>query len=87
MMSDYDNNGYNGWTNYETWNVALWLDNDERSHRAVVLFMGKHGSKPSPYEVFVGRNFKVGDKTGDDVLWNDPALDLKELDEMMREQA
>src|SRR5215472_14793526 len=20
--------GYNGWTNYETWNVALWLDND-----------------------------------------------------------
>lgn len=23
---------YNGWSNYETWNVALWLDNDEGSY-------------------------------------------------------
>ena len=22
------NQRYNGWSNYETWNVALWLDND-----------------------------------------------------------
>lgn len=25
------NERYNGWTNYETWNVALWLDNDQGS--------------------------------------------------------
>jgi hypothetical protein len=24
--------GYNGWTNYETWNVALWWDNDQGSY-------------------------------------------------------
>jgi hypothetical protein len=23
---------YNGWTNYETWNAALWLDNDQGSY-------------------------------------------------------
>lgn len=22
---------YNGWTNYETWNVKLWMDNDQGS--------------------------------------------------------
>ena len=26
---------YNGWSNYETWNVALWLDNDEASYNDV----------------------------------------------------
>lgn len=26
---------YNGWTNYETWLVAVWLDNEEPSYHAV----------------------------------------------------
>lgn len=25
--------GYNGWTNYETWAVNLWLENEEGSYR------------------------------------------------------
>lgn len=25
------NQKYNGWTNYETWNYALWIDNDQGS--------------------------------------------------------
>jgi hypothetical protein len=27
--------GYNGWSNYETWLVALWLNNDQASYNAL----------------------------------------------------
>ena len=28
-----DDKKYNGWSNYETWNVALWLDNEQSSYQ------------------------------------------------------
>lgn len=32
IMSTTEDKKYNGWTNYETWNVKLWMDNDEGSY-------------------------------------------------------
>lgn len=31
-MTKNETKGYNGWTNYETWCVSLWLDNDSGSY-------------------------------------------------------
>ena len=35
-MSD---NTYNGWTNWETWQVLLWADNEESLYREVCKFV------------------------------------------------
>jgi hypothetical protein len=34
------NNTYNGWTNWETWNANLWIDNDWRLSESYALQAG-----------------------------------------------
>lgn len=67
---------YNGWTNYETWNVALWIGNDEG------LYHYAKGFKNSGYEAFA---HSIGGETPDGVRWDDARLDLQELDDMLGE--
>ena len=68
---------YNGWTNYETWNVALWIGNDE------VLY--KEARRCSDYKRFVQRIEDLMTETPDGVSLTDPQLDTDELDEMIDE--
>jgi hypothetical protein len=35
---------YNGWANWETWNVALWFGNDETLYRAVLRQIEHRGA-------------------------------------------
>ena len=69
---------YNGWENYETWNVALWIGNDEG------LYSIAKGC--IDYQGFVDtmREFE-STETPDKVAWNDGSLDLDALDEMLEE--
>jgi len=81
---------YNGWKNYETWNVSLWIGNKEFLYD-YARFCGRRGR--SGYKYFVealiqGNDYDiVNHKTPDGVLWNDPALDIEALDEMLAEIA
>ena len=76
-------NTYNGWTNYETWNVALWIGGDEG------LYNFAKGM--TCYEVFkdsmreMSGDSSIGYQTPDGVAWNDSGLDIAELDEMIKE--
>lgn len=77
---------YNGWKNYETWNVALWIQNDEGLldlARACYL-------ASQPYQTFVSDlkegwgDESIGLQTPDGVAWNDSGLDIDALNEMVR---
>lgn len=39
-----ESTGYNGWSNYETWLVALWLNNDQASYNYLAALKAEPGS-------------------------------------------
>ena len=65
---------YNGWTNYETWNVALWMDHDEPSYNWA-----------RSCKTFKQYRNGVAPKTGDGVSLYNKKLNHKELDDKIRE--
>ena len=75
---------YNGWKNRQTWNVALWINNDEPLYRSAVGFMASYKGK-APYAAFVKREGLSGSTTPDNIAWNGTRLDYKALNEMMQE--
>ena len=74
---------YNGWKNYETWNVNLWLCNDEGLYRLVVNY-GKEVTYREFAEIYLSQ---LSDSTPDGVKWLDDTLDYEALDEALEEIA
>lgn len=69
---------YNGWKNYETWNVALWLGNDE----GLYLMMQNFRS----YKALAEELRELGlTETPDGVAYNDSGLDHEALDDLVNE--
>jgi hypothetical protein len=72
-------NTYNGWTNYETWNVALWMQNDKQLYR--------FSKSCNDYDDYLAYMRQIqSEMTGDKVRWLDSLVDHAEITAMIQEQ-
>ncbi len=76
---------YNGWKNYETWNVALWIGNDEFFYDLARRCQTYSKFLESIRGEFAQKAMGLGPQTPDGVAWNDSGLDIEALDEMIGE--
>lgn len=74
----------NGYKNYETWNVALWISSDYALYSAAIRFMESYKGR-SPYRSFINMMGMSMKKTGDRVAWISKSLSYSELNRMMRD--
>ena len=67
---------YNGWKNWETWNVALWISNHEATYKVAQRY--------DSYDHLIPRlELMWGQMTPDGARWMDGTIDTAALDEML----
>ena len=81
---------FNGWANYSTWNVSLYINNEYPFYKAAQSYVSyqKELGLDVKYEEFCKYFMDLlGSITPDGVSWTHPELDTDELDEMLEEMA
>lgn len=81
---------YNGWANYETWNAALWIGNDEflyNTAKACVEYVNEGDTPWAKFQrcMMDGQIGRYLGATGDGVAWDHPAIDAAEMEDMMQD--
>jgi hypothetical protein len=70
---------YHGWANYETWNVMLWLNNDEGLYQLIRWCRS--------YSCILNVLASIGmEKTPDGVRYADESIDADEIDSHLIEE-
>jgi hypothetical protein len=80
---------YNGWKNYETWNVALYLNNDEQTYEAVNEYVRDtlDSTDDLTYDGLIQYLGIEGESTPDGVPWNYFRVDRQEMFEWLMDHA
>jgi hypothetical protein len=70
--------GYNGWANYETWAVKLWMDNDQGSQEYWADVAREALAQPNDSEVLTdaeNARYVLADRLKDEFEENSPIQD------------
>jgi hypothetical protein len=79
---------YNGWKNRATWNVALWIGNDEALYRTAVDYVNSTTDRRRvSWRGFVAYAGLDMARTPDRYAYNGAQLDRRALTDMLRELA
>ena len=78
---------YNGWKNRATWNVALWVNNDEHLYNASrgYVFYAQNMKHRITWSGFLAYAGLSGERTKDGYKYDGKALDTAALVEMLKE--
>ncbi len=74
---------YNGYANYQTCNVCLWIANDEGLNEFAAVCQNYNDFKARLREMDI--NSAIAYETPDGVAWNDSAVNLHEVAEFWSE--
>jgi hypothetical protein len=74
---------YNGYANYQTWNVCLWISNDEGLNEFASVCQDYNDFKARLRETC--EDMKIAYETPDQVAWNDSGVNLYEMIEFWTE--
>jgi hypothetical protein len=76
---------YNGWSSRATWNIVLWLTNDERAYNAARARIGAFEQPLSKGDARHNVQFALGHMTPDGVKTSDPTISWEEILETLNE--
>lgn len=74
---------YNGYANYQTWNICLWISNDEGLNG-----IARQCESYTHFKVLMRELFEtdvIRFETPDGVAWSDSAVNLAEMQEYWEE--
>jgi hypothetical protein len=77
FQTNTEDQTYTGWANYETWNIALWIQNDVELYNLALTLSDYQELVDVLYQEYGVRETKDG------VKFNSPKINRIELDDMM----